>query len=70
MLYSHALRYTCAPTVFDVPVAHAGLRHTKKLTPYSFLSHRRSVGAVMASVLGVAKPKENITTTTVRSIAA
>ena len=25
MLYSHALRYTCAPTVFDVPVAHAGL---------------------------------------------
>ena len=25
MLYSHALRYMCAPTVFDVPVAHAGL---------------------------------------------
>ena len=44
-----------------IEICYGLLRHAKKLTRYSFLSHRRSVGAVMASVLGVAKLKEIIT---------
>jgi hypothetical protein len=46
------------------------LRYAKKLTPYLLLSHRRSIGAVMASVLSATKLKETISTTpTATSIA-
>ena len=55
---------------YNVSCAYACVRYAKKLTPYSFLSHRRSVGAVMASVLRARKLKELITTTpTATSIA-
>jgi hypothetical protein len=46
---------------YNVSCAYACVRYAKKLTPDSFLSHRRSVGAVMASVLRARKLKELIT---------
>ena len=47
----------------------AYVSYAKKLTPYLFLSHRRSIGAVMASVLCAPKLKESITAPTATSIA-
>jgi hypothetical protein len=48
----------------------AMLSNARKLTPYLLLSHRRSIGAVMAIVKCAKKPKEPITTTaTATSIA-
>ena len=47
---------------YNVSCAYACVRYAKKLTPDSFLSHRRSVGAVMASVRSVAKLQKVIGT--------